>query len=172
MHCLHKNNVVEVSSQCLPLHCTDTMDLSSQLLVCKVSGITSNMLLGDEMLPRLLTVKKGLILELLKIKKTYQDFVTWPIFSAWIKQMVVDAGSFSVNALRKSVLSVESQCQKLKKKVHVDMGEFLNEVYTLPGVKPHSVLPEEKSLRFIASEKLAPEITSLKEEIIRKNAII
>ena len=61
--------------------------------------------------------------------------------------MIVDPGSYSVNALRKSVLSVELHYQKLKKNVHADVDKFMHEVYMLPrSVNSCPVLPEEKSL--------------------------
>ena len=149
------------------------MDLSPQNVFCKEVGITSDMLLGNESFPCLLNVKKGLTLELLSIKRNYEKFVPWPVYSTWIKQMIVDPGSYSVNALRKSVLSVELHYQKLKKNVHADVDKFMHEVYILPrSVNSCPVLPEEKSLQFIASKKVAPEIISLKKEITKKDAII
>ena len=49
----------------------------------------------------------------------------------------------------------------------------MHEVYKLPGrVEASLVLPEEKDLQIIANEKLAPEITSLKKELLKKDAII
>lgn len=113
------------------------------------------------------------MLELLSIKRKYEKFVPWPVYRTWIKQTIVDPGSYSVNALRKSVLSIELHYQKLKKNVHTDVDKFMHEVYTLPrSVNPCPALPEEKSLQFIASEKVAPEIISLKKEIAKKDAII
>lgn len=147
------------------------MDLSPSNTFCKEAAITSGMLLGHETFPNYLTLKKGLILELLHIKKVYDKFVSWPIYYSWIKQMCVDPGSFSINALRKSVLSIEAQYKKLKKKP-ANVKKFTHEVYRLPQrVKPPA-LPEERNLEFIAVEKVVPEITSLKKEIIKKDAII
>ena len=145
------------------------MDLSPQNVFCKEVGITSDMLLGNKCFPCLPSVKKGLMLELLSIKRKYEKFVPWPVYRTWIKQTIVDPGSYSVNALRKSVLSIELHYQKLKKNVHTDVDKFMHEVYTLPrSVNPCPALPEEKSLQFIASEKVAPEIISLKKELLKK----
>ena len=154
-----------------------TMDISSENVFCKEVGITSGMLLGDKTFPKHSSIKKGLLLELHRIKKNNEKYVSWPVYSGWIEKLLVDPGSFSVNALRRSVLSIQSQYEKLKK--NADVSKFLHEVYTVPvrlnpcsDLNPCSGLPTQKSLQLIANEKLVPELTALREEIIKKDAVI
>ena len=72
------------------------------------------MLQGQEPFPCLHSLNVGLVLELYKSRGTW---VTWPMYTQWIEKMHIDSGSLSVNALRKSVLALESQSEKLKNSV-------------------------------------------------------
>ena len=86
------------------------MDLSDQYIFCKQVGITSTILFNGESVTPLPSLKKGLILELLKIKRSKG---TWPLYRKWIEKLHSNPGSPSVNALRQSVLAVETKSEKI-----------------------------------------------------------
>ena len=77
------------------------MDLSD-LKWCNESGITSSMLFESEPLPQLQSLRKRLVLKLLKVKKL--KGLTWCGYAQWIEKMYVNP-EFSVNAL--PILAVE-----------------------------------------------------------------
>ena len=86
------------------------MDLSDQYIFCKQVGITSTILFNGESVTPLPSLKKGLILELLKIKRSKG---TWPLYRKWIEKLHSNPRSPSVNALRQSVLAVETKSEKI-----------------------------------------------------------
>ena len=147
-------------------------------IFCKEAKITSTMLVASQLLPNLSTIKKGLILSLLKFKNS--NGMSWPTYKNWIEQITYSTEPISLNALRKSVLSVKSQRDKIAKNVHRTgsgkLKEFLNEHYKLPGhlqaiskskVKPNP--PQFSSLDYqivsSVNKSLATEIAELKEEV-------
>lgn len=154
------------------------MDLSESNKFCSEAGITSSMLFNEEPFPSLSCLKKGLILELLKIKKSKGTSVSWPLYKGWIQQLLIDPGSFSVNAFRKSVSTLESQGEKTKKHMNRFLvEEFMQEQYKLPGQlqlrsdmytstakqnPPCSLFDQQVTTS--VNKSLAAEITLLKEK--------
>lgn len=154
------------------------MDISDQNVYCKEAGIISGMLFNNEPFPCLVTLKKGLLLELNTIKKI--NGKSWSTYTNWISKMLDkhDPESFSVNALRKSIMALESQREKVVKNYRVGSSEsdtFMNEAYSLPRRLPYSnnakvkVKPPpfnsfEHQITASVNKSLAAEIVELKEK--------
>ena len=156
------------------------MDISESYIFCKEAGITSAMLYNNESITPIFMLKKGLVLELLKIKKMRG---TWPMYKQWIEKLIgVDHGHLSVNSLRKSVLVVETQHEKIKKNMYrvgtSELEKYMQEPYKLPGHFHSCPCPEEPvtalkgsavthDFEVIASvnKSLAKEVSVLKEEL-------
>ena len=134
------------------------MDLSDQNVFCQEVKITSGVLFKAQPFPKFSTLKKGLILELLKIKNL--NGMSWPVYKGWIENMINDSEPIPLNALRKSVLNIEEQRAKMMKNVHrvgrSKMEEFLHECYKLPG---RLCVPDP------VDDGMAREITTLKEKV-------
>lgn len=139
------------------------------------------MLLNGDPFPCVESLKKGLVLELVKIKNS--NDISWPLYTTWIQKIVGSSEPISVNALRKSILNVETQKGKLAKQVHrvgsIELDKFLSEAYTLPRSsqsqfriktvsqrKPQPVISsfDFKTLESV-NKSLAAEVSGLKEEV-------
>ena len=72
--------------------------------------ITTQMLLHSALLPRVETVKKGLILELHGVLKS--NLITWATFSKWI-QILFNSEELKSWALRKSVTALSTRLSKM-----------------------------------------------------------
>ena len=150
----------------------DIMDLWEQNTFCKESGVTSLMLFNSESFPHIPSLKKGLVLELMKIKKS--NGKSWPIYKDWIEKIIHN--SISLNALRRSVLALESQREKIAKNVHrvgsSTLDKFLNEEYKLPqsgrlcsssaAKLPDPVHDFQHQITTAVNKSLAAEIAELK----------
>ena len=117
-------------------------------------------------------------MELLKIKKS--DGMSWPTYKVWIEKLLDN--SVSISALRKSVLAVEVQRNRIAKNVHrvgrSELDEFLPEYYKLPGqllqaclhsttqvVKSEPLNSFEEVITASVNKSLAVEIVELKEKV-------
>ena len=94
--------------------------------------------MANRLLDPLPLLKKGLILELLKIKRSKG---TWPLYRKWIEKLHSNPGSPSVNALRQSVLAVETKSEKIKKNCTLELEKFMQELYKIPG---HALSPRSQ----------------------------
>ena len=141
------------------------MDLSKNFVFCKEVKITSKMLLHGEPFPCIIGLKKGLILELFKIKK--HNDISWPTYKLWIEN-IAGSDCTSTNALRKSVIHVDTQNEKLLKQIHrvgnTKLNEFLNEAYTLPQ-QSHQ-LPNSTALKAKPKAKSQPVTSQFDSKVL------
>lgn len=94
------------------------MDISDSYYYCKESGITSTMLFGEVPLTPQISIKNGLVLELLIIKK-HDGLVTWCDFKQWLQALSGSHDSVSIAAVQKSVSNLLSKKAKnAKEKRH------------------------------------------------------
>ena len=128
---------------------------------CKEAGIASEMLFNCKPFPPLPSLKKGLVLELNQIRK--DNKMTWPIYKSWLDKILnCDSELYTVNALRKSTLALESQKVKLSQKT---FDALLEDKYILPGRQPRSNIEVPQSLEQQVSHTLATEVVGLQQKI-------
>ena len=152
------------------------MDLSDKNIFCKEAKITSGMLLHDEQFSSYPALKNGLVLELLKIKKFHD--LSWPVYTSWIEKIVNNSQGVSINALRRSVLAVDSRRDKLRRcRIGRDrLVEFLEEEHRLPERqvrsnstsrtdKPPQVHVPKYQIVDPVNVELAAELSDLKSEV-------
>ncbi len=155
------------------------MDLSDKNIFCKEAKITSDMLFKSEPFPSLSTLKKGIVLELLNIKKSHG--ISWPEYKGWIEAILNPNPLILLNTLRKSVLDVVTRKDKLTRNVHrigrSKLDDFLHEEYKLPKQRPSittkTSIPKSSPLKptcnqIIAASvnrSLAAEIAELKQKV-------
>ena len=139
------------------------MDLSKNFVFCKEAKITSKMLLHGEPFPCIIGLKKGLVLELKNIM-TFHGLHT----NFGLKTLLVLTACTSTNALRKSVIHVDTQNEKLLKQIHrvgnTKLNEFLNEAYTLPQ-QSHQ-LPNSTALKAKPKAKSQPVTSQFDSEVL------
>ena len=153
------------------------MDLSHENKFCLEAGITSRMLISEsESLPSLPILKKGLVVELFRIKKC--KGISWPQFTAWVEKICnMEPGSLSVNALRQSILTLESRWGKNRHRGGNELNIFMEESYNLPQrqqLRPSSVVVVQKNpqnsydhlIMESVNKSLAVEISALKEKLV------
>ena len=103
--------------------------------------ITTQMLLHSALLPRVETVKKGLILELHGVLKS--NLITWATFSKWI-QSLFNSEELKPWALRKSVTALSTRFSKMRKnfRYKAELDKVLQEPFTLPRRERRSQPPK------------------------------
>ena len=114
------------------------MDLFDDNIFCKEANVTSIMLINNGPFPYLPSIKNGLVLELLQFRKS--NGLSWPAYRDWVQKLLNNSNLISINALRKSVLILDSKKMKLEKNLHRDGGriklkEFFDEQYYIPCTK-------------------------------------
>jgi len=145
--------------------------------------ITTQMLLHSALLPRVETVKKGLILELHGVLKS--NLITWATFSKWI-QSLFNSEELKPWALRKSVTALSTRFSKMRKnfRYKAELDKVLQEPFTLPRrerrsqpPKPTKATPQfaasnsrctvsvfDIEALTMANQSLAAEVTGLKKK--------